>query len=126
MAKSLFDIENKIKQTIPSLLPTDTIEDIKNDNEINTCPLSDNPPQIFTNTEIPVKITNTEKPIPITNTEIPAQMSGAFFIRGEELIADIRLEFDVRHPLYNLYINRLKDLVQECEKVHVLKSSSGL
>jgi len=54
------------------------------------------------------------------------QHSGAFFIKGEDLISDIRLEFDVEHPLFNLYIDRLKKFVKECEEVHVLKSSSGI
>ena len=58
------------------------------------------------------------------NEEI--QMSGAFIIKGEDLISDIRLEFDVKHPLFNLYIDRLKKFVKECEDVHLLKSSSGI
>ena len=54
------------------------------------------------------------------------QHSSAFIIKGEDLISDIRLEFDVKHPLFNLYIDRLKKFVEECEDVHVLKSSSGI
>lgn len=53
-------------------------------------------------------------------------MSGSFFIEKGEFIADIRLEFNTKHPLFNLYIDRLKKFVKECEEVHVLKSSSGI
>ena len=54
------------------------------------------------------------------------QPSGAFIIKCEDIISDIRLEFDTRHPLFNLYIDRLKKFIEECEDVHVLKSSSGI
>jgi hypothetical protein len=58
--------------------------------------------------------------------EEPVKMSGAFFIVNEKLVADIRLEFNAEHPKYKEYLNRLKDLVSEAEKEHVLKSSSGI
>ncbi len=59
------------------------------------------------------------------NKEI-LQSSGAFFLRGGELLADIRLEFNVKNPKYGLYITKLKDLIKEAEKYHVLLSSSGI
>lgn len=54
------------------------------------------------------------------------QASGSFFLKGEELFADIRLEFNVKNPKYRIYIKKLKDLVSEAEKDHVLLSSSGI
>lgn len=81
----------------------------------NNNPYSDNPPQVFINGK-----GSNEK------VEESVQMSGAFFVKGEELIADIRLEFNAKHPLFGLYIKRLKEFVKECEEVHVLKSSSGI
>ncbi len=108
MSKSLFDTELKSKG-IPSLLPTD------DGTVVDTNPITESKPQIITKEE--------NKPI---TESTPVQMSGSFFIKGGELIADVRLEFDAKHPLYGLYINKLKDFVQECEKVHVLKSSSGI
>ncbi len=53
-------------------------------------------------------------------------VSGAFFLRGEEMFADIRLELNVKHPKYHEYYKRFKDLVKEAEKDHVLLSSSGI
>jgi len=107
---------------IPSLLPEELDERVKEYNqekiedslllkEVNTNPYSDNPPQVF-----------------IDGKKIPEgmQASGSFFIRGEELFADIRLEFNVRHPKYSEYFKKLKILVKEAQKDHVLLSSSGI
>ncbi len=55
-----------------------------------------------------------------------ATTSGAFTIKKRELLTDIKLEFDVKHPLYGLYFKRLQTFVEECQNVHVLKSSSGI
>lgn len=52
--------------------------------------------------------------------------SGSFFLRGEELYNDIRLEFNVKNPKYGIYIKKLKDLISDAEKDHVLLSSSGI
>jgi hypothetical protein len=54
------------------------------------------------------------------------QMSGAFFLKDEHLVANIILEFDSEHPKFREYLKRLKDFVDEAEEYHVLKSSSGL
>lgn len=130
MAKSLFDNKEQIpltieeikkihmikeKSDVPSLLPEDDRKDEVYTKEENTIPdytpYSDNSPQVF-----------------IDNKKIPEgiQTSGSFFIRGEELFADIRLEFNVKHPKYGIYIKRLKNFVKECEDEHVLLSSSGI
>jgi len=51
---------------------------------------------------------------------------GSFFKRGEELFSDIRIELDVRNPKYSEYHKKLKDLLKEAEKEHVLLSTSGI
>jgi hypothetical protein len=52
--------------------------------------------------------------------------SGAFFIKDGNLFTNIILEFDVNHPRFREYINKLRDFVKECEQQHILKSSSGI
>ncbi len=66
--------------------------------------------------------------ISIEGKEIPEglQASGSFYLRGEELISDIRLEFNVRHPKYSEYHKRLKNLLKEADEDHILLSSSGI
>jgi hypothetical protein len=54
------------------------------------------------------------------------QSSGSFYIKGGVIYADVRLEFNVKNPKYGLYITKLKDLVKEAEKDHVIISSSGI
>jgi len=105
MAKSLFDIEEPKKNEIPVLLPT------MEDDESNIP---------YREQEVIVD------PLPEKEIEQPMKMTGAFFTNGEDLVTDIRLEFDVNHSLFKLYIKRLHEFVKECEDVHVLKSSSGI
>jgi len=51
---------------------------------------------------------------------------GAFFLKGKDMYADIRLEFNVNNPKYNFYFKKLKELVSDAEKDRVLLSSSGI
>lgn len=67
-----------------------------------------------------------ENIVPILPHDPNSINSGAFCVKKGHLVADIRLEFDVENKLFNLYIERLKKFVKECEEVHVLKSSSGI
>lgn len=66
-----------------------------------------------------------EKSVTISSEEKLTQ-SGAFFMRGEDTFADIRLEFNVKSPKYGIYITKLKNLVKEAEQDRVLLSSSGI
>ena len=68
----------------------------------------------------------TESTYPIITKEESIQMSGAFFIRGGETLAFINLEFRVEHPKFKVYLNRLKDFVEECKEAKVISSYSGL
>lgn len=52
--------------------------------------------------------------------------SGSFIIKGEKLIADVRLEFDAKHPKYSIYHKKFEDLIKEAKNEHVLFSYSGI
>jgi len=116
--KSLFEDEEPKPLSIKEIKKIHMIKEtpsiiklLPEDDEVNTNPYSDNPPQIF-----------------IDGKRIPEgiQTSGAFFIRGEEMYSDIRLEFNVKNPKYSKYYKKLKNLVKEAYDDHVLLSSSGV
>lgn len=67
-----------------------------------------------------------ENVVPIIQHNVNSTTSGAFFIKDGEIVSDIRLEFNPKHPMYSQYLKRLKDLLRECEERHILKSSSGI